>query len=148
MPLTGRANHYMEKLIEKLYLRENQRICILNSDGDLVSSLRMARPTITVDEKIDPRYLYNFFLIFVKSREMVDDLSNRAVHNLYEDGILWFAYPRNGNKEDTSLSGKEGWGILKELGFKPVRNIIIDDSWNGIRFRNSKFVKSSRNSNP
>ncbi|MEZ4999185.1 MAG: hypothetical protein R2744_03355 [Bacteroidales bacterium] len=79
---------------------------------------------------------------------MVDDLSNRAVHNLYEDGILWFAYPRICDDTAAGLTGKEGWGMLKELGFRPVRNIIIDDNWNGIRFRNSKFVKSRRNQLP
>lgn len=132
----------MEKLIEKLYLKDFQRICIINAEEDFISAFRAVRPAVRIDERIDARYLYNFILIFATSSLQVDDLSNRGVHNLYEDGILWFAYPRNGTGHKSNLTKEQGWDMLKTLGFKAVRHIIINDRWNGIRFRNSRFVRS------
>jgi hypothetical protein len=132
----------MEKLIEKLNLKDFQRICVLNPEADVISSIQSVRPQIRIDQKIDPRYLYNFFMIFVTSRTEVDDLSHRAIHNLYEDGILWFVYPRNIKDIEPALSRDKGWDMLKSLGFKAVRQIIVNEEWIAIRFRNARFVRS------
>lgn len=134
----------MDKLIEKLYLKDFQRICIINPEEELISAIEAARPSIKIDRRIDHRYLYNFFLIFVSSSDQIDDLSNRAVHNLYEDGILWFAYPRNMNDEKLTVSREKGWDMLKTLGFTAVRQFPLNERWNCIRFRNSRFVRSRR----
>ena len=132
----------MDKLVEKLNLKDFDRICIINSGEDIISAIRMARPSVRIDRKTDPRYLYNFFMIFVRSQSEVDELSHSAVHNLYEDGVLWFAYPRSNTGSESSVSREKGWDMLKTLGFKPVRQITVNEEWNGIRFRNSRFVRS------
>jgi hypothetical protein len=132
----------MEKLAEKLYLKDCQRICILNTSRGMINEILAARPSLIIDEKIDPKFLYNFFLIFVTDNKQVEELATSAVHNLYEDGILWFAYPRKINGHESLLSKNSGWDPLERMGLKGVSNIIIDDSWNAIRFRNSKFVRS------
>ena len=132
----------MEKLIEKLNLKDLHRICIINPEPDIISAIHSARPTLDIDTSIDPRYLYNFFLAFVSSPSQVEDLTPGAVHNLYEDGILWYAYPRITKEEAFPFSKEKGWDILKTLGFKAVRQITINEDWNGIRFRNSRFVRN------
>jgi hypothetical protein len=135
----------MEKLATKLNLRDNSRICIMNADEELVAALSGVREGLVIDHYIDPRFLYSFFLIFVTRPDDIDDLAHRAVHNLYDDGILWFAYPRPG--EDTErdrnvITRNNGWEPLKKMGLKAVTNIIINEKWNGIRFRNSKYIRS------
>lgn len=132
----------MEKLAEKLNLKDLQRVCIINPVAGLLDGIKAIRPSLTIDNRIDPRFLYNFFLIFVTSPSAVEEMANLAVHNLYEDGILWFAYPRHESGGAGTIDRTKGWDMLKTLGYKPVRYIIINDEWNGIRFRNARFVKS------
>jgi len=132
----------MEKLIEKLNLKDFQRICIINPESDIVAAIKSVRPSIKIDVSIDPRYLYNFFLVFVTSVEQVEEISPRAIHNLYEDGILWFAYRKNPGEKEYTFSKDNGWDILRTLSFKAVKQVALSESWNGIRFRNSRFVRS------
>lgn len=132
----------MQKLIEKIGLKDSQRICILNPDSNILSEIKMSCSEILIDEHIDPKFLYNFFLIYASTVEQINELSNQAVHNLYEDGIIWFIYPKADNGE--VITQNSGWDILKNLGFKPVKHIVVDDSHHGIRFRNSKFVKTRK----
>lgn len=137
----------MKKLATKLNLKDNIRICILNADKDIAKKIIKTRNGLEVDYFIDPRFLYKFFLIFISNPNEIDDLAHKAVHNLYDDGILWFAYPAPGKKPDSDknlISRKDGWEALKRMGLIDVTNIIIDERWNGIRFRNSKHVRSRR----
>lgn len=137
----------MKKLATKLNLRDNTRICILNADENIVNKLIKVREGLVIDYSIDPRVLYNFFLIFVTNPDEIDDLAHKAVHNLYDDGILWFAYPGSGNQSDSNksvISRENDWDSLKSMGFMSVTNIIIDEVWNGIRFRNSRYVRSRK----
>jgi hypothetical protein len=129
----------MDKLLEKIGLKDFQRICIINPDNSFISAIKSSCSSIVLDREIDPRFLYNFIMVYVTSTEEIDELSNRVTHNLSEDGILWFAYPKNHN--GGSITRDKGWEMLKTLGFKAVRQTAIDDSWSGIRFRNSKFVR-------
>ncbi|MCA1756876.1 MAG: hypothetical protein LC649_05410 [Bacteroidales bacterium] len=141
----SKGSFNMEKLATKLNLRDNSRICILNADNKVVTALTDLREGLVIDYSIDPRFLYNFFLIFVTRPDDIDDLAHRAVHNLYDDGILWFAYPRPGEetaRDRNIITRDNGWEPLKKMGLKGVTNIIIDERWNGIRFRNSKYVRS------
>ena len=135
----------MEKLATKLNLRDNSRICILNADNEVVTAITKLREGLIIDHSIDPRFLYNFFLVFVTRPDEIDDLAYSKVHNLYDDGIVWFAYPRPGDdssRDRNIITRDNGWEPLKKMGLKAVTNIIIDERWNGIRFRNSKYVKS------
>lgn len=137
----------MKKLATKLNLRDNTRICILNADENIVNKLIKAREGLEVDYSIDPRFLYSFFLIFVSNPDEIDDLAHKAVHNLYDDGILWFAYPGSGNTPGSGksvFSRENDWEALKRMGLTGVTNIIIDEVWNGIRFRNSRYVRSRK----
>lgn len=137
----------MKKLATKLNLRDNTRICILNADENIVNKLIKEREGLEIDYSIDPRFLYNFFLIFVSNPNEIDDLAHKAVHNLYDDGILWFAYPGSDNKSGSNksvFSRENDWESLKRMGLTGVTNIIIDEVWNGIRFRNSRYVRSRK----
>jgi len=135
----------MDSLLTRLNYKDHQRICIINADDLFIDSIQESVPDIVIDRVIDPRYLYSFFLVFVKSVSDVNEFAPAAIHNLTPDGILWFFYPSNQVKTGkTELSGKSGWDIFKTLGFDSVRYICIDDQLKGIRFRNKNFIKRRR----
>jgi len=136
----------MGDILQKLNYRNQGRIAILNAEKKFLRMIRSARPDLLIDTEIDPRFPYEFMLIFVRFLSEVDELAPKAIHNLVSDGVLWFAYParRSSSKIDSDLDSSHGWEILLERGFDRVRQVIIDENWSAIRFRNIRFIKSPK----
>jgi hypothetical protein len=132
----------MDKLITKLNYKGDKRILILEGESKFVKSLSGKINGTRIDSETDPKFLYNFIIIFAETSEDVDRTFLDAVQNLYEDGIIWFVYPKSpDSKDNIRLTRKKGWNSCKDAGFEAVRHISIDDSLNATRFRNKKFIK-------
>jgi len=135
----------MQKLIEKLNYKGQERIALMNSDEEFAQLLSDTLKDVTIDNVIDPRYPYSFIIVFVKSIADVNRLTCIAIHNLVADGILWYCYPKKTSKKYKSdLNRDHGWEILNNSGFHGIRMVSIDEDWSALRFRNAKFIKSTR----
>jgi hypothetical protein len=135
----------MRKLFEKLNYKGQERIAVINSEESFSKSLSDELKDVTVDKEIDPRFPYDFILIFVRHVSEVEHLSPIALHNLLADGVLWYCYPKKTSKNYSSeLDRDHGWKVLNDSGFQGVRLVAIDDDWSAIRFRNIKFIKSMK----
>ncbi|HDZ41438.1 MAG TPA: hypothetical protein ENH59_07170 [Bacteroidetes bacterium] len=135
----------MEYLLKKLNYKEQERICIVNANNGFVEKINSLRPSVRVDREIDPKFLYEFCLIFTKYESELTDTVPRSIHNLAEDGVLWFAYPKkSSSKYKSDISRDKGWGLLNSYGFGPVRQVSIDEDWTALRFRNVRFIKRSK----
>jgi hypothetical protein len=133
----------MEKLLAKLNYKGQKRIAVINSGTEFLESLRKAFPELVIDPEIDPRYPYQFILLYVKVVSEIESYAPLALHNLISDGILWFAYPKKTSKKFCSdIDRDHGWEILMNASFYPVRQVSIDDDWSALRFRNARFIKS------
>jgi hypothetical protein len=44
----------------------------------------------------------------------------------------------------SDLDRDHGWMVLIEKGFDKVRQVSIDNDWSALRFRNVRFIKSSK----
>ena len=133
----------MTTLPVKLNYKDQQRIAILNAEENLLQELLAEFPGVTVDTVIDPRYPYEFMLVFVRFVCEVEGLASSALHNLISDGILWFAFPRKISKKlSTDIDRDHGWEYIIDKGFDRVRLISINQDWSAIRFRNVRFIKS------
>jgi hypothetical protein len=134
----------MDRLINKLNYKGQQRIALINSDEIFTSEFGKELKGIQIDVAIDPRFLYEFMLIFVDSVPIVEELVPVALHNLSPDGVLWFAFPKKTSKKfKTGPDRDHGWKSLTKLGFKHVRQVNIDDDYTALRFRNTRFIKSA-----
>ena len=134
----------MKKLLEKLNYKGNERIAVLNAEENFTDSLSSEFNGVTIDRDIDPRFPYQFILIFVRSLAEIETFTSVALHNLLCDGILWFCYPKKSSKKFRSdIDRDHGWKILNDAGFHGVRLVAIDDDWSALRFRNIKFIKST-----
>lgn len=132
----------MDQLLGKLNYKDEDRICILNAGKRFLSSIQKALGNVIIDTHIDPRYLYNFILIFAEKQNVVDSTAPLAIHNLYEDGILWYIYPKPSNGNNINeLSSHKGWGACKEYAFEPVRHIVVNEKLSATRLRNRKFIR-------
>ena len=134
----------MQKLLEKLNYKGNDRIAVLNAEDNFTVSLSNQLGNVTIDRDIDPRFPYNFILIFVRSVSEVEIFAPIAIHNLLCDGVLWFCYPKKTSKKHRSdIDREHGWKTLNDFGFRGIRLVAIDEDWSALRFRSIRFIKSS-----
>jgi hypothetical protein len=134
----------MKNLLEKLNYKGNDRIAVLNSEKDFTDFLSREFSEVTIDREIDPRFPYNYIIIFVRNQAEVDKFTPIALHNLLCDGVLWFCYPKKTSKKFRSdIDRDHGWKTINDAGFHVIRLVAIDNDWSALRFRNIKFIKSN-----
>ena len=134
----------MKTLFEKLNYKGQKRIALINAEENFNLSAYEEIKDIQIDGKIDPRYPYDFMIIFVRKVSEVRKITPVALHNLTADGILWFCYPKKTSKKHTSnIDRDHGWKTLNDLEFYGIRMVAIDDDWSALRFRNIKYIKAT-----
>jgi hypothetical protein len=132
-------------LLEKLQYKGQERIAIINADENFLIPIADELKNVVIDKEIDPRYAYDFILLFVKSIEEVEFHTPFAIHNLLADGILWYCYPKKSSKKLSSdIDRDHGWKSLIDSGFHGIRLVAVDNDWSAMRFRNVKFIKSAK----
>ena len=135
----------MKNLVKKLNYKGQKRIAVLNAEKKFISSISGDLKNVVIDQKIDPRYPYEFIVLFVKTQAEVEMFAPMTLHNLIADGILWFCYPKKTSKIFKSdIDRDHGWKILNDSGLLGIRVVAIDTDWSALRFRNKKFIKSSK----
>jgi hypothetical protein len=134
----------MKTILDKLNYKGQKRISIINAEKDFITSITSELKDVTIDQKIDPRYPYEFIIIFVKSVAEVEQIAPMTIHNLMADGILWFCYPKKTSKKYTSdINRDHGWKALNDSGLHGIRLVAIDEDWSALRFRHKKYIKST-----
>jgi hypothetical protein len=136
----------MEGLYRKLNYKGQNRIALINCSEEFYNNSVKALPGIQIDTEIDPRYPYEFIVVFAELVTEVEKHAPRALHNLVSDGVLWFAYPKKTSTKScaSDLYRDRGWEVLTEKGFDKVRQVSVDNDWSALRFRNIRFIKSSK----
>jgi hypothetical protein len=134
----------MKNMLEKLNYKGQKRICFINADDTFKQSVSSVLKDVIVDQKIDPRYPYEFILLFVKSVSEVEMLAPMTIHNLKADGVLWFCYPKKTSKKyNSDIDRDHGWKVLNDSGLYGIRLVAVDQDWSALRFRNIKYIKST-----
>jgi hypothetical protein len=134
----------MKKVLEKLNYKGQKRIAVINAEDNFNNLLSNELKETIIDKDIDPRFPYDFIVVFVKSISEVEQYTPFALHNLLADGVIWFCYPKKTSKKySTELSRDNGWKVLNNSGFHGIRMVAIDEDWAAMRFRNKRFIKSS-----
>lgn len=134
----------MKTLLEKLNYKNQPRIAVINPDNcpDLVKEPELK--DVKIDTEIDQRYPYQFMILFVKNKSDVKRLAPLALHNLIDDGVLWFCYPKKTAKKYASdIDRDHGWNVLHDHGFYGIRMVSVDDNWSALRFRHKKYIKAT-----
>ena len=134
----------MKTLLAKLNYKGQKRIAVINAEDKFTISLSNELSDVMVDREIDPRYPYDFIILFVRSVSEVESFTPIAIHNLLADGTLWLCYPKKTSKKHSSdINRGNGWKSLNDSGLHGIRMVAIDEDWSAMRFRNVKFIKST-----
>ena len=134
----------MKTLLGKLNYKGQKRIVVMNAIEDLILASGDEFKDVQVDNDIDPRYPYEFMMIFVRKISDVRSIAPVALHNLTDDGVLWFCYQKKSSKKGSSdLDRDHGWKPLNDMDFYGMRMVSVNDEWSALRFRNIKYIKAT-----
>mgnify|MGYP000982337637 CR=1 FL=1 len=135
----------MDNILKKMRYGDQERIAVLNAPEIFRERVAGLLPGVQIDTEINARYLYDFMIAFTPEPEDIRKLAPSCIHNLSDDGKLWMAYQKGGTaKERSGVNRDHGWDAVEESGFRRVSQVAIDEEWSALRFRNSKYVSSSK----
>ena len=118
-------------LMKKLQLKDGQRLALLKPPEGYEARLATELAGVTIDDEGSP----DAVLAFVASRAEALDVAPRAFETVRDGGLVWLAYPKGGSGIATDLNRDVLWKTLDSTGWRPVRQIALDDTWSAMRFR-------------
>ncbi|AWV99568.1 hypothetical protein [Arcticibacterium luteifluviistationis] len=138
----------MNTLLKKLNFKTQESILILNTPDEFQERIEEFSQFLGVKTDLDSSEI-SFSLIFCTTLAEIESLGTKVAENLAEDALFWFAYPKKSSKKySCEFNRDNGWQVLGDLGFEPVRMVAIDEDWSALRFRKAKHIKTiTRNPN-
>ena len=132
----------MLSTFQKLNLKDQRRIVVLNSPESFEPELATLND-VTVARKLKGIDEIGFSLAFVTTQKEVDTLGGAIAKLAKGDAVVWFAYPKGTSKKYKSeINRDNGWRVMGDAGFEPVRSVAIDEDWSAVRFRRAEFIKT------
>ncbi len=123
-------------LVSKLQLKPGQSLTLLGTPQGLAEYLAAEMPDLALGEHAEP----DAMLAFVTSKADAVHLAQQAFSRVAAGGLAWIAYPKMSSGVATDLNRDSLWEALMQTGWRPVRQIALDDTWSAIRFRPSDEV--------
>jgi hypothetical protein len=125
----------------KLNLKDQAEIVVLNAPASFEPELKSLKGvTVRRDAKGGD---IDFSLAFVMTQKDVDSIGPQVAKKAKGDAIVWFAYPKGSSKKYKSQINRDnGWAVMGDAGFEPVRMVAIDEDWSAVRFRRVEFIKT------
>lgn len=116
-------------LTNKLQLRPGQNVTVVGLPEGIQLDLP-AGPGFVGKEAAVP----DAVLVFVRSLADLDERAKPAIEAARADHLAWVAYPK-GRQLGTDLDRDVLARHLAGAGFRPVRQVAIDEVWSALRFR-------------
>ncbi len=132
----------MTPLFKKLNLGTHETILVLNAPDSFEAEL-IQLAGIKVLRKIPSSPNVPFVIGFATNQMELDQLSDKIIKSITGDAIAWVAYPKKSSKRyKCDFNRDEGWNVLGEADFEPVRQVAIDEDWSALRFRRVEHIKT------
>ena len=126
-------------LIQKLQLKPAMSLAVLNAPAGYMEHLAQE---LSGNEVI----LYaggeaQAALAFVNTLAEAEKLAPQAAQAVGPDGLLWIAYPKGSSGVQTDVNRDKLWPVLETQGWRPVRQVAVDEVWSAMRFRPEASAK-------
>jgi hypothetical protein len=125
-----------KSLKDKFQFKNVTRLAVRNAPGNYVAKLEAGFEGIEI--LAGPDAAADAVLLFVNNLAEAQALAPGAVATVAPvkpEGILWIAYPKGGSGVKTDVNRDKLWPVVQESGWRPVRQIALDDVWSAMRFR-------------
>lgn len=126
-------------LTQKLQLKAGQRLRLINAPAGLADQIPADGVLLATDEPGN-----DAMLLFVHNMDEAQRLAPPAVQAAAPDTLLWIAYPRPGSPLGSDINRDRVWPVIEPTGWRPVRQIAIDETWSALRFRPADQVRGKR----
>jgi len=120
-------------LAEKLQIKAGQGIAVLNAPAGYLDKLAAELEGISVSAQTTGPS--DALLLFVNSLAEAAQWVPDAIRAVKVDGLLWVAYPKGTSGVKTDVNRDRLWEATKPTGWRPVRQVALDDVWSAMRFR-------------
>ena len=117
-----------EPLLRKLQVKRGRSLRLVNAPTDYVERIS----PLPNESRLVAEGYADVVQVFVHNEADVRKLAEPAAS---AGGILWMTYPKQTSKVETDVTRDVGWEALRELGWRPVAQISIDEVWSAVRFR-------------
>jgi hypothetical protein len=133
----------MDAVFKKMNFKDQPEICVLNAPASFAPNLEAMQGLTALKTDLSGLEKLYFGLAFVTKQAEVDAISTAFAEKLTGDGQIWFAYPKGSSKRyRCEFNRDNGWELLGQLGFEPVRMVAIDEDWSALRFRRVEHIKN------
>ena len=134
----------MSQLFQKMNLKDQTELLVLNAPASFETELA-ALKDVAIARDVKAVKEVEFSLAFVTKQAEVDKLAQAIAKKVKSDAVVWFAYPKGTSKKyKCEFNRDNGWAVLGELGYEPVRMVAIDEDWSALRFRRAEFIKTMK----
>jgi hypothetical protein len=132
----------MTPLFKKLNLSAQTSIAVLNAPPSFEAETVQLK-NIEIVSKLAKSVRLDFVIAFVITQKELDAHSKAIATATVGDAVVWIAYPKQSSKKyRCEFNRDDGWTVLGEAGFEPVRQVAIDEDWSALRFRRVEFIKT------
>src|SRR6185295_12754974 len=140
------AGYSKRSLVEKLGIKPNSDIAILNAPADFHSTLGPLPDGVVLRSKLSKPlpFIHAFFLDSKKLDLQFPTLKK----SLEQTGALWISWPKKAAKIETDLTDN----VVREIGLRhglvDIKVCAVDEVWSGLKFvhrikdRNPAFQKT------
>lgn len=121
-------------LAQKLQLKPDQSLALMNAPQGVAGTLSQelpANPLVTLEQDSPA----GAWILFVNNLAEALSLVPAALQQVDPNGLVWVAYPKGSSKIKTDINRDILWEALKPTGWRPVRQIAVDDTWSALRYR-------------
>ena len=123
----------MSSLADKLQIRKGQALAVQNAPAGSLE--RLALELVGISVAAEPAAPTEGVLLFVTSLDEAERLAPGAMRAVRPDGLVWIAYPKGSSGVKTDVNRDRLWEALEPTGWRPVRQVALDDVWSAMRFR-------------
>jgi hypothetical protein len=133
----------MGPVFKKMNFKNQPEACVICAPDSFLPNLEVMEGLTTIKNRVEDVGTLFFGLAFVTKQAEVDSIAADFAEKPSSDGIIWFAYPKGSSKHyKCEFNRDNGWAVLGELGFEPVRMVSIDEDWTALRFRRVERIKN------
>jgi len=126
------AGYSKKSLVEKLGIKEEQRVYIGNAPSGYANSLAGLPRGVMLAKSLSGTC--GFIQFFAKERAALQSEFPRLKASLAADGALWISWPKGASKVKTDLTEN----LVREIGLAnglvDVKVCAVDEIWSGLKF--------------
>jgi hypothetical protein len=129
-------------LAQKLRILEGSHVALLNAPDDYARTLDPLPGDAEVTNIAGGgNAQYDVTLLFARDLAELERLAPAAIAATREGGALWVAWPKGGAKAKGAITRDTLWPVMAALGWGPVSNVALDETWSALRLRPEAEVK-------